>query len=128
MFKASQTALPLAAILLSAALPIAALISATPASAKTRGSFEPVSVVVDHRDLDLTDASDLAVLEQRIRSSVKRACPTLTRDLREAAYARQCRQITAARALEQKEIAVASAQANRPQFAAANDPKAVAAQ
>ena len=129
MFKLSQTALPLTAILLSAVLPIAALISATPASAKTMpGATEPVEVVVHHNDLDLTDASDVARLDQRIRSSVKRACPTLTRALRETAHARQCRKTASARALQQKEVAVASAHANRQQFAAANDRNAVAAQ
>ncbi|WP_447753177.1 UrcA family protein [Sphingopyxis fribergensis] len=129
MFKASQTLLPLSAILLSAVLPIAALISATPASARpASASTEPVRVVVNHGDLDLTDASDVAVLDQRIRSSVKRACPVMTRNLRETAHAARCRKSAAARALQQKDVAIASAQANRPQFASANDTKAVAAQ
>jgi len=129
MFKLSQTALPLTAILLSAVLPIAALISATPASAKTMtGATEPVEVLVKHGDLDLTDESDVARLDQRIRSSVKRACPKLTRNLRETAHARQCRKTASARALEQKEVAIASALAGRQQFAAAKDRNAVAAQ
>jgi len=124
-----RTLLPLAAILLSAALPIAALLSTTPAVAQPRsGSAEPVEVVVNHGDLDLTETADVARLDQRIRSSVKRACPVLTRSLDELAHANQCRKTAAARAYAQKDIAVAAALATRQRFAGASDPKAVAAQ
>jgi UrcA family protein len=129
MTSTFRSLLPLTAILLSAVLPIAALLSVTPAMAKPAvGSTDPVRVVVSHGDLDLTDASDVAVLDQRIRSSVKRACPALTRNLRETAHAAQCRRAAAARAHAQKDVAIASAEANRQRFASASDPSAVAAQ
>ena len=129
MTSTFRSLLPLTAILLSAVLPIAALVSVTPAMAKpVSGSTEPVRVVVSHGDLDLTNASDVARLDQRIRSSVKRACPTLTRNLRETAHASQCRKTASVRAHAQKDVAIASAQADRAQFASAGDRKAVAAQ
>lgn len=127
MRKSLQSPLPLAALLLGLILPVASLTTAPPANAMP-GSTEPVRVVVSHGDLDLTDAADVARLDQRIASSVKRACPILTRDLRELAHARRCRQTAAADATAKKDIAVAAAEFHRRQHAAARDPKAVAAQ
>lgn len=125
MTKAFQSLLP--AVLL-VALPLAMGAAPGPAAAKMwPGSTEPVRVEVSHRDLDLTDAADVAVLEQRIASSVKRACPVLTRSLREASHARQCRKTAAANAAAASEVAIAEAQANRTRFASRDD-KAVAAQ
>ncbi len=110
-------------------LPAAALLAAAPAAAEPfPGSAEPVQVVVGHGDLDLTDAADVARLERRIDSSVRRACPALTRNLRETAHAQQCRRTARARATEQKQVAIAAAHANRTRFASNGDDKAVAQQ
>lgn len=127
MRKSLQSPLPLAALLIALILPVASLTTAPPANAMS-GSTEPVRVVVSHGDLDLTNAADLARLNQRLASSVKRACPILTRDLRELSHARRCRQTAAANATAKKDIAIAAAQANRQQHATARDPNAVAAQ
>jgi UrcA family protein len=129
MRKSLQSPLPLAVILIAAILPVTMLTTAHPAEAKPfAGSTEPVVVVVSHRDLDLTNQADVAVLDQRIASSVKRACPVLTRNLKELSHARQCRKTAAAHASAKKDVAVAAAEANRPHYASASDPKALAAQ
>ncbi|WP_448140374.1 UrcA family protein [Sphingopyxis fribergensis] len=129
MRKSLHSPLPLAAILLAAIIPVTSMFAAPPAMAKPSArSTEPVEVVVNHRDLDLTNEADVARLDQRIASSVKRACPVLTRDLRELSHARQCRKTAAAHATARKDIAVAAAQANRQHLASAQGPKSVAAQ
>lgn len=123
-----RSLLPLTAILLSAVLPIAALLSVTPAMARPVSGTEPVEVIVEHGDLDLTASAGVAALDRRIRSSVKQACPALTRDLREAAHVRECRKTAAARAATQRDVAIAAAEADRPRLASSTDPKAVAVQ
>jgi UrcA family protein len=52
------------------------------ASAKSfPGSLGQTRVVVRHRDLDLSDAKDVAIVEQRLRIAVREARPAMTRSL-----------------------------------------------
>lgn len=121
--------LRLGAILAFAIIPAAMIAMTVPAHAESaRGSTEPVSVIIRHGDLDLTGPDGVAALERRIASSVKRACPTLTRDLREQVHARKCRQAAALRASRDKQVAIAAAEARRPRLAAAASDGKVSAQ
>ncbi|ALJ14688.1 UrcA family protein [Sphingopyxis macrogoltabida] len=109
-------------------LPLTVLLAGAPAAVQARGGIEPVRVTISHRDLDLTDPADVAVLERRIRGSVKMACPTLARTLTEIAHARKCERVVTEQAATQKQVAIAEAEANRVRYASGGGNKAVAVQ
>ena len=67
------------------------VIAAAPAVAKPVSGLEPTTVNVDYSDLDLSSDAGVATLGVRVRSAIKRACPEMTRDLRQQAVARKCR-------------------------------------
>ncbi len=95
--------------------------AAAPAVAEPVSGLEPTTVNVDYSDLDLSSDAGVATLGVRVRSAIKRACPEMTRDLRQQAVARKCRTAAAARANEATEIAVASARADSPRLASGTE-------
>lgn len=96
-------------------------IAAVPAAAEPVSGLEPTSVNVDYGDLDLASDAGVATLATRVRSAIKRACPEMTRDLRQQAAARKCRTAAAARATEATEVAIASARAGSPRLASGTE-------
>ncbi len=87
----------------------------------------PPTTIVSHRDLDLTDANDVKILEGRVRRSVRSVCPKPTLSLRESMIARKCQKAAAANAAAQTEVAIASAQ-TRMRLASGKDNRAIGTQ
>jgi len=108
-------------LLLPSLLSLTMLIAAVPAVAKPVSGLEPTTVNVDYSDLDLSSDAGVATLGVRVRSAIKRACPEMTRELRQQATARKCRAAAAARANEATEIAIASARASSPRLASGTE-------
>lgn len=109
------------AVLLPSLLSLTLVIAAAPAVAEPVSGLEPTTVNVDYSDLDLSSDAGVATLGVRVRSAIKRACPEMTRDLRQQAAARKCRTAAAERANEATEIAIASARAGSPRLASGTE-------
>jgi UrcA family protein len=102
-------------------LPVALLVAVAPAAAEPVGGLEPTRVNVAYGDLDLATDAGAATLAVRVRSAIKRACPELTRDLRQQAVARKCRSAAAENAKAASEVAIAAARAGSPRLASGGD-------
>lgn len=105
------------AVLFPSLLSLTLVIAAAPAGAEPVSGSEPTRVTVDSSDLDLSSDAGVATLGVRVRSAIKRACPEMTRELRQQSAARKCRTAAAARAREATEVAIASARAGSPRLA-----------
>lgn len=105
------------------------LIAAALIAAPTTAIASPVNSTefeksVQHDDLDLTTQEGVAVLDQRVRTQIRRACANGGRDSASQRLERECRESALAAAMPDVEFAIAQANVNRPRFAENSSPAA----
>lgn len=101
-----------------------AITAAAPALAAPANSTE-FNATVEHDDLDLTTQRGIARLDERVRTTVRRACANGGRDSASIRLERECRNGALAAAETQVRLAIVEANADRPRFAS-NSTAAVA--
>ncbi|QUL38753.1 UrcA family protein [Erythrobacter sp. JK5] len=89
---------------------------AAPAAASGMNATE-FTAEVQHKDVDLTSRDGVALLDERLKTTIRQQCANGGRDLQSIRLERECRQSALASVERQVRFAVAEAKANKVRLA-----------